>query len=239
MMDQNMMKRKKHMVNINIDAAKYEYTTKNIYNLEFEEKIVDTKDVDLKFYFAWKVPWEVPCLLVGDKEYQFESMGGMIFFLQKLSLNSTLIASLSNETLVSVVNERLQDFSSILNLVVNSNTDQILTVTSMSAKLVSWKKIIQAINEVFITLEEKTLYCTTHTGLGISIVMSDANTDLDVIRIEPQSASNISIYRGVAREEVPLRGYDEDEIMVILKEKLQLMLNIDPSISKNYSLVRD
>jgi hypothetical protein len=126
-------------------------------------------------------------------------------------------------------------------LVVDKKTGQILTVNSMSADLVSWRKIIETVHELFDTLEyTKTLYLTTFSGLGISIKMNDDDQpDLDIIRIEAQSPSSITIYRGIAREEVPLRGYDEDEIIAIFREKLEVMIAIDPAISKNYSLVRD
>ena len=227
------------MVDINIDSTKYEHTTKNSYNLFYDEVVIDTKDIEMKFYFAWKVPREVPCLLVGDKEYEFDSIASLTFFLQKLSLNSTLITSLSNKTLETVVNERLQDNSSIFNLIIDNNTNKILSVTTITSKIVSWSRIIQTVNETFMELDEKLLYCTTHAGLGISIVMSDPGDDLDVIRIEPQTTSSISLYRGTAREEIPLKGYDEDEIIKKFREKLQVIMNIDPSTSKNSSLVRD
>jgi hypothetical protein len=228
------------MVKLNIKASSYEFTTKNVLdNFTAEEYIIPVKDEKLRFGFLG----EDPFLKLENAKYYFDSKMSMIYFLQKLSLNATLITTLSNPTLVVVVNEILKNFSSTLNLVVDKNIGQILTVNSMSADLVNWRKILETVHDFFELIGEKVLYLTTSSGLGISIVMNDVNAlenpDLDIIRIEPQGPSSISIYRGIAREEVSLRGYDENEILEILWGKLQVISNVDPSISKNYSLVRD
>lgn len=222
------------MVNVDVDATKYEFTTKSVLdNFNIDENVIYTRGLDLFFSFAKGKP----SLVVENQEFEFESTESMIFFLQKLSLNSTLITSLSNDTLMAVANERLEQLSTF-NLLIDKNTNRILTVTPMTTDLVSWKRILKTIHDFFLPFDEKILYLTTFTGLGISIKMNDSdNSDLDVIRVEPQTSSSISIYRGVAKEDVPLRGYDEDEIMVLFKEKLQIIISVDPSISKNYSLV--
>jgi hypothetical protein len=223
---------------VKLNAYAYECTTENVLDsFTTEEYIIPVKDEKLRFGFLG----EDPFLKLENAKYYFDSKISMIYFLQKLSLNATLVTTLSNPTLVVVVNEILKNFSSTLNLVVDKKTSQILTVNSMSADLVSWRKIIETVHELFDTLEcTKTLYLTTFSGLGISIKMNDDDQpDLDIIRIEAQSPSSITIYRGIAREEVPLRGYDEDEIIAIFREKLEVMIAIDPAISKNYSLVRD
>lgn len=209
------------MVAVNIDTDKYKFTTKNILdNFNIVEDVIYTRDLELKFYFKG----ETPHFSIDNKEYEFESTGSLIFFLQKLSLNSNLITSLSNDAIVIIANEMLKQLSTF-NILIDTKTNQILTVTPMTTSLVSWRKIIQAVYEVFAPLEEKELYVTTSTGLGISIVIANPdNSDLEVIRIDPQTPSSISIYRGVNKEEVPLRGYDEDEIIKILKEKLTAML---------------
>ena len=229
------------MVKLNLDHEKYKFTTENVLErFNIDEQVIPTKGIDLRFYFKESEPYLLVNMVGGLEEYAFESKGSLVFFLQKLSLNSTLMTTLSNETLTAVVNETLEK-QSIFNLVVDKNTNQILTVTAFSASLVSWKKIVETVYELFNTLEyKKVLYLTTFGGLGISFNMNDdENADMDILTIQPQSTSHITIYRGIAREEVSLRGYDENEIMAILREKLKVMIAVDPSISKNYSLVRD
>lgn len=227
------------MVNIKIDTTTYQFTTKNVLgNFTTEEYIISVNNEKLRFGFLG----EKSFLKLENEKYYFNSKISMIYFLQKLSLNTTLITTLSNPTLVVVVNEILKNFSSTLNLVIDKNTNQILTVNSMSADLVSWRKILEIVHEVFASLEERDLYVYTATGLDISILMNnpeDNESYVDVIKIAAQGPSSIALYRGVASETVPLRGYDENEIMAILKEKLQLMVEVDPGISKNYSVVRD
>jgi hypothetical protein len=228
------------MVSINLDHEKYQFTTKNaLEHFNIDEEIINTKGMDLKFYFKYGEPY----LMVVDKEYakeyEFESRGSMVFFLQKLALNSTLMTSLSNETLTAVVNERLQQFTSTLNLVVDKHMNHILTVTTMSGKLVSWRKILEIVHAVFEPLPEKTLYLTTFAGLGISIKMNDDEADLDVIRIEPQTPSSISIYRGFAKDTVSLKGYDEAEIMEYLSQTLNDFSHGDASNFYKSSVVQD
>ena len=228
------------MVNINLDHEKYQFTTKNALDrFTIDEQVIHTKGVDLKFYFKDKEPYLMVNLNGELKVYAFESRGSLVFFLQKLALNSTLMTSLSNETLGAVVNERLQQFTSALNLVIDKNMDQILTVTTMSANLVSWRKILETVHKFFEPLEEKTLYLTTFAGLGISIKMNDDDADLDVIRIEPQTPSSISIYRGFARDSISLRGYDEAEIMEALILTLMDIFHAETSNWNNNSVVRD
>ena len=220
------------MVKIDLDQEMYQFTTKNVLDrFNLDEQILVAKATDLKFSFQDGQPYLL--------EYLIESKVSMIFLFQKLAINSSLIFSLSDETLVSVVNEMLQKYPSNFNLVIDKNTNQILTVAPTTSKLVNWKKIVQVVHEVFSDSEEKNVYLTTYSGLGISIVMSPDNSDTDVIRIEPQTASSIMIYRGFARESISLKGYDETEILQNLKEKLKLMLDVDPSISQNYNLVKD
>ena len=214
------------MVKLNIDTDKYKFTTKNILdNFNVDENVIYTRGLDLKFYFNGETPY----LLIDGKEYRFESSGSVVFFLQKLSLNSNLITSLSNEIITNVVNEMLQQLSTF-NILVDKNTNQILTVAPMTTDIVSWRKIIQTVYDVFVPIEEKTVYVTTSTGLGISIVIANIDSDLEVIRVDPQTHSSISLYRGVDKEEVPLRGYDEGEIMKMLREKLEKLLSVSPAL---------
>src|ERR1700685_3434044 len=117
-MGQNTTKKRKFMVKINTDHEKYKFTTKNVLDrFNINEQVLITKGTDLKFYFIEGEPYLLVNLIDGLKEYAFESGGSMAFFLQKLSLNSTLIGTLSNETLTNVVNEMLENYSSTLNLV--------------------------------------------------------------------------------------------------------------------------
>lgn len=223
------------MVNINLDPENYRFTTKNVLeNFKVDEEIVPIKNSTLKFYFRDGHSY----LLVDDKEYQFESTGSLIAFLQKLSINSTLISSLTDETLAVVANERLQNFSSTVNLIVDKNTGQIITITSMASNLVSWRRVLKTVHDFFSIIGEKELFLTTFTGLGISIKMNSGdNSDLDVIRIEPQTPSAIPVYRGLAVENVPTKGYDEDEILQNLVIKLEYLFQIDPNVQRNYSIV--
>jgi hypothetical protein len=218
------------MVKIDLDHDKYRFTTENVLDrFTTEEYIIPIKDEKLRFGFLG----EDPFLKLENAKYYFNSKISMIHFLQKLSLNATLITTLSNPTLVVVVNEILKNFSSTLNLVIDKETSQILTVNSMASDLISWRKILEKVHEIFQPVGEKVLYLTTFAGLGISIKMNDNdNADLDVIRIEPQTSSSISIYRGNTKEEVPLRGYDEDEILEILKQKLYLTLSKSSALVK-------
>lgn len=226
------------MVKINIDNEKSTLTTKNIGNITFDERVVSTKDSKLKFYFKDKEPY----LSVDEIEYPFDSSGSTLRFLQKLFLNSTVVSNLSNDTLVIVANEILQNMyhghMPTINLVITKSTNRIFTITSMSADLVSWDKIMQAVYEVFAPLEEKKLHIYLDAGLDISIVMNDdfenlTNEDyLDVVRISAQTSSSISIFRGNVRRQVPLRGYDENEILGDLKRRLKEILSVSPALVK-------
>ncbi len=221
------------MVTTNIDITNYQFTTKNVLeNFKIKEKLIPIKDSKLKFFFKGNDAF----LQVDEIEYRFEATGSLISFLHRISINSALISSLTEETLETVVNERLQNFASGLNIIIDQNTDNIIAVISMSSALVSWHKIVTTICDVFSLDEEKNLFLTTFTGLGISIKMnSDNDADLDVIRIEPQTPSSIPIYRGMAAEHVPTKGYDEEEILRNLADNLRLIIQLDPNIKKNYS----
>jgi hypothetical protein len=118
------------------------------------------------------------------------------------------------------------------NLLIDRNTNQILTAIPLTTSLVSWKKIIKAVYNAFLPMEEKMVYMTTSTGLAISIVIANnEESDLEVIKIDPQTTSSISLYRGVIREEVSLRGYDEDEIIESFKEKLGNILSSSSALA--------
>jgi hypothetical protein len=224
------------MVELKLNPDRYEFTTKNVLeNFTTEEIIIPVKKENLRLGFLGEKPY----LKLEDAKYYFDSHVSFVYFLQKLSLNVNLISALSYPTLTVVANEILKGYSSTFNLIVDKNTNQLLTVTIGSSNLVSWKKIVQIVHEVFLPLRESTLYLTMVTGLGISIKMNDDDTNMDILRIEPQTFSSITLYRGIASETVSLRGYDETEILANLEEKLELMLSVDPGISKNYSLVRD
>lgn len=224
------------MVNINIDPTDYQFTTRNILNnFNIKEQIIPIKSIDLKFNFVEEDAY----LSIDDLKYEFESTGGLIHFFQKLSINSTLISSLTNETLEAVVNERLKNVPTNFNLIIDQNNGKIITVTSMVSGLVSWKKIVQVVHDFFSGVEEKQLFLTTFTGLGISVKLnSDENSDLDVIRIEPQTPSSIPVYRGISMKSVPTKGYDEEEVLKNLASTLESVLQIDEIINKNYSIVK-
>ncbi len=215
------------MVISEIDTTKYEFTTKNILDqFNIEEEVIYTKGTDLKFFFKKEIPY----LLIKEKEYKFESNASVVFFLHKLSLNRNLIALISDYTLARVANEVLKQLPNF-HLLIDNNTDQILTVTPLTTSLISWKKIIKTIYEVFLPLDEKKVYLTPFTGLSISIKMNDDSSDLDIIKIEPQNHSSITVYRNFALKEISLRGYGEEEIMANLKEKLQYLISIDSKTS--------
>jgi len=217
------------MVKINLDHEKYKFTSKNVVELfNIDETILPTKDVNLYFNFKEDNPY----LVVGDKEYAFESNGGFMFFLQKLYLNSKLITTLSNQTLANVVNELLYKNSLNLNLVIDKNTNKILTGTYTSSNLINWRKIIKVVSDVFANLEEKDIYITTNTGLSISIVIANIDSELDVVWVEPQMASSIAIHRGFTRRLVSLKGYDENEVLEDLKKNLEEILADSPALVK-------
>lgn len=224
------------MEKLDKDEIQYIFTTRDFLDqFNIDEEIINIKDAKLKFYFTENSAY----LSVDDIKYEFASYAVVTFFLYKLSLNSLLLYSLSADTITTVANEVLQN-SFNYNLLINKNTNQIITLTSGKDKQVNWKKVLQIIYDTFLHFDEKALYLLTHAGLEVSIKMSDDDdSNLDVLKIGPQMPSCIPIYRGNVKEEIPLRGYSEDEVLEIFKDKLEKMINIVPSNLKHYSVVRD
>ena len=225
------------MVVKNATYPKYEFTTKDLLeNFLIQEEII-TIENSIKPFFYFED--DKPYLTFDQQKYSFGSVEALISFAGKLFINRTLYAYLSRETFAKVINEVLAQTVNI-NLVVDKSTKQILTIINSSANLISWRKIIETVYEVFKLIGEKKVYITTFDGLSISISMSnDEHSLLDVINIAPQSYSSIVIRRNILIEQIPLKGYSEDEVLGIFKEKLQSIVDFDLDASGNSPLVRD
>lgn len=227
------------MVINNTVFSEYEFTTKDLLEkFTVEEEIISIKiknSIEQPFYFKGTKSY----LTFNQKKYSFKSDEALASFAGKLFINRALYAYLSRETFSKVINEVLSQMVNI-NLVIDKNTNQILTIMNSSANLISWRKIIETVYEVFKPIGEKRAYITTFDGLNISISMSkDEHGLLDIINIAPQSYSSIVIRRSNLIEQIPLKGYSEDEVLGIFKEKLQSIVDFDLDASGNSPLVRD
>ncbi len=225
------------MVTNNLEESKYLFTTKNILDeFKIRAETIPASGKNLAIDFKDGIPY----LSWDNVRHAFEDKHSFSIFLQKLSISNALSQYLTEQTLTTVTNEMLQ-LSNRFNIILDKNTEQIITVVSETTTLVSWSKIIQIFYDIFDKFEEKTMSVTTFAGLKVSVYMNGLDgPNMDVLQLEPQSPSGIYIYRSNHPIEiVPIKGYDEQEILETLHKKIEYLANLEPVVIDKDSLVRD